>query len=519
MFRRTRPSILKRRLAIVSLFVLSVLVVAPLRGEDQFEPVRQRIAKALTDTNVPSIAVAVAREGMIVWEQGFGWADRENRVPASEHTLYSLASISKPITATGLMVLKERGKLDLDKPANDYLGDVKLRVRVGDPAEATLRRVANHTAGLPLHYQFFYADESYRAPARDETIRRYGNLVTAPGERFQYSNLGYGVLDYVIERAGGRKFADVMREEVFLPLGMTHTSVDVGPGLEPHQAIRYTPEGRRIPFYDFDHPGASAVFASAHDLVRFAMFHMKEHLADQRPILSDAAIDEMQVATAHSPGGGGYGVGWGVNDANRGYHSIQHSGGMPGVSTLCSFVPSQRVAVVVLCNTGSPLVGYLNDMIYKIVLPERKAEGGSSTKGSPDSASNEPPPRSQLLGRWKGSLSTYKNDVPLVLSIKALDDARVKLGKQLETLLSDATYSGGYLRGRFAGEIDYDDARGRGYQLQLELKLRDGVLNGPLIVTTLPDGRGSSATSHWVNLKRESGPSESQPATTAPAGG
>jgi CubicO group peptidase (beta-lactamase class C family) len=238
MFRRTRPTTHKRRLAIVSLFVLTLLGVAPLRGEDEFEPVRQRIAKALTDTNVPSIAVAVAREGKIVWEQGFGWADRENRVSASEHTLYSLASISKPITATALMVLKERGKLDLDKPANDYLGDVKLRVRVGEAAEATLRRVANHTAGLPLHYQFFYVDESYRAPSRDETIRRYGNLVTAPGERFQYSNLGYGVLDYVIERAGGRKFSDVMREDVFLPLGMTHTSVDVGPGLEAHQAIR-----------------------------------------------------------------------------------------------------------------------------------------------------------------------------------------------------------------------------------------------------------------------------------------
>ena len=145
-----------------------------------------------------------------------------------------------------------------------------------------MRRVANHTSGLPLHYQFFYADESYRPPTRDETIRRFGNLVTAPGERYQYSNLGYGVLDYVIERASGKPFADFMREEVFLPLGMTHTSIDVGPGLEPHQAIRYTPEGKRIPFYEFDHPGASAVYRQRHDLVRFAMFHMKEHLADQR---------------------------------------------------------------------------------------------------------------------------------------------------------------------------------------------------------------------------------------------
>lgn len=144
--------------------VLLVCVAQPAGAdEDRFEPVRQRIAKALVDRNIPSFAVAVAHEGEIVWEQGFGWADRENRVPASEHTLYSVASVSKPVTATGLMVLVERKKIDLDKPINDYLGETKLRARVGDAAEATVRRVANHTSGLPLHYQFFYADESPRA--------------------------------------------------------------------------------------------------------------------------------------------------------------------------------------------------------------------------------------------------------------------------------------------------------------------------------------------------------------------
>ena len=147
--------------------------------------------------------MAVARDGQIVWEQGFGWADRENRVAANEHTMYSLASISKPITATGLAVLLERGKIELDKPINDYLGEAKLKSPAfSNVTDATVRRVANHSAGLPLHYQFFYADEPYHRPAMDETIRRYGNLVTAPGERFQYSNLGYGVIDYVISPRG-----------------------------------------------------------------------------------------------------------------------------------------------------------------------------------------------------------------------------------------------------------------------------------------------------------------------------
>ncbi len=261
---RRRSTILPcTRLALSIALVHFLWGTALTTADDHFEPVRERIAKALVDHNVPSICVAVAHQGEIIWEQGFGWADRENRITANEHTLYSLASISKPFTATGLMVLVEQNKLDLDKPTNDYLGVAKLRARRGDAADATLRRVANHTSGLPLHYQFFYADEDYCPPTRDETIRRFGNLVTEPGEHYQYSNLGYGVLDYVIERASGDSFAGFMREHVFLPLGLTHTSVGVGGALEPHQAIRYTPDGRRIPFYEFDHPGASAVYSSA----------------------------------------------------------------------------------------------------------------------------------------------------------------------------------------------------------------------------------------------------------------
>src|SRR5207248_664015 len=128
---------------------------------------------ALIEDGAPSLAVAVARDGEIVWEEGFGWADRAARIPADAHTPYSLASISKPVTATAMMVLVERGKVDLDQPVESYLRGCHLNARAGSAEEATVRRVANHTAGLPLHYQFFYEDEPYLRPAMAETMRRY----------------------------------------------------------------------------------------------------------------------------------------------------------------------------------------------------------------------------------------------------------------------------------------------------------------------------------------------------------
>ena len=193
----------------------------------RFAAIRARIRETLVEQALPSLSVAVARDGGILWEEGIGWADRERRVPATLHTMYALASITKPITATALMVLAERGLIDPARPANEYLGETKLRARVGDADGATVQRIANHTSGLPRHYQLFYEDEPYPRPQIEETIRRYGNLVTAPGERWRYSNLGYAVLGHIVSRVSSQGYADFVRREVFLPLGMLRSSVRV----------------------------------------------------------------------------------------------------------------------------------------------------------------------------------------------------------------------------------------------------------------------------------------------------
>ena len=359
------------RLAGVGLLLLGAWAALPAMAADKFEPVREYIREQLREKSLPSVAVAVAQDGKIVWEEGFGWADRERRLPADAHTPYSLASISKPITTTGLMRLVQDGKVDLDRPANDYLGAAKLVARVGDERQATVRRVADHTAGLPLYFQFFYEDEPYRRPSMDETILRYGNLVTAPGERHVYSNLGYGVLDYIIERVSGKSYTDFMREEVFVPLGMTRTSIDIGPGLAPFAATRYGQDGLPIPFYDFDHPGGSAVFSSAHDLVRFGMFHLKNRLKDQKQILSPALIDEMHRPTGGVKDGNGYGVGF-SNDLRHGYRVISHTGGMGGVSTVMWLIPEKNIAIVALANASSGLPFEAADRIASVVLPKWK---------------------------------------------------------------------------------------------------------------------------------------------------
>lgn len=488
---------------VAMVLLVGILVVFPPQPQksDQFDTIRALIRTELDHRKVVSMAVAVAKDGKILWEEGFGWADKERQVPATEHTMYSLASISKPITATGIMVLKERGKIDIDKPINDYLGEAKLLARIGNANDATVRRVANHTSGLQLHYQFFYADEPFKPPTMDETIRRYGVIMTPPGERYQYANQGYGFLGYVIERVSGKSYADFLREEVFLPLGMTHTSVNVAPGLERHQAIRYAADGTPLPFYDFDHPGASAVYSSAHDLIRFGMFHLKTRLPDQKAILKDETTDEMQRPTSVMGPETGYGFGWVVRDHPDGYRLVSHSGGMPGVRTLLTIIPAEKIAIAVLTNSthGNP------EMIVNEIIPivrGKKRQQPRDPQPAPAETMKQTP--AQFLGTWSGILKTYKEEIALTLQFKEAGEVHIHLAQQPTTVLNNVRFSDSTVTGRTTGEIGTEESKRGSYTIEFWLRLRGDVLNGVASAISVPGNRIAGATSHWVEVRRQS---------------
>jgi CubicO group peptidase (beta-lactamase class C family) len=474
--------------------------VAP-RGP-QFDSVRATIRRAI-DGGVPSIAVAVAKDGRIIWEEGFGLADRERGTPAGAHTLYSLASISKPFTATGLMKLVERGKVRLDRPANEYLGAGRLTALTGDVSQATVRRIMSHTAGLPLHYQFFYENAAHRRPSMDTTISRYGILVNPAGDVYQYSNLGYGILDHVISRVSGQSYADYMRNEVFLPLGLTRTSVDIAPGLEPHVAQRYDSRLRPIPFYTFDHPGGSAVYSSAHDLVLFGMFHLKNRLPGQQRILADSTIDAMQRIHTPDTTSGGYGLGWIIARDESGYRRVSHTGGMPGVNTVLALYPSENLVVAVLANQSGATPFRVADDIAATILPRYAAERTARRARQSALAPTPPPafPPPELAGAWTGTLRTYDGTTPIALLFQPDGDVHVTLGTQLKTLLTGASFNRGELTGRFLGAIPTEEQRRHAYSVLLNVRLRDGVLRGQASAMSTEDPVYYALTS-YVELSK-----------------
>lgn len=486
--------------------LLSVALVSTgyARANDRFTPVRNAIATHLSQTNTPSIVVAVSRGSTVVWEEAFGLADREKRIAATPSTMYSLASDTKPLTAAGLMTLVQAGKIALDAPVNDYLGSARVVAHIGDANDATVRRIGNHSAGLPEHYSFFYANEPWRRPSADESIRDYGGLFTPPGEHYEYSNLGYGILDYVIARASREPFADYMREAVFLPLAMQRTTMETNDAaFSPYEAVRYGDDGMPIPLYETDHDGASAGWSSADDMLRFGMFNLKMRLPNQAPILTDASIDAMHEPTVDEGNGNGdgYGLGWETR-YRSGYRLVEHTGDMPGAAAVLRTVPEQGVVVVVLSNAEDfQFVNAIANQILGILLPDWHV---------PPTQADQPPtpfvPSAALAGRWTGSVAIPSGELPMTLDILASGGVHVRFDDGREAVVMHPRLTDdGYFRGSAAGDLKIPDAVRRPYTVGFRLKLRDdGRLTGE--VTARADQRGVIATDGWWPSSAQSAP-------------
>jgi len=292
-----------------------------------------KIEAAIEARRAPSMSVAVARDGGIVWSDGFGLADNARRTPATASTPYAVASLTKTFTATALMVLHERNRLALDDPIAKHLGAV-ARPNVAAPPEVTIRRTLENVAGFPVHAQWFFLDRPARPSSFAETLRCYGTEISRPGPRYVYSNLGYGVLGELIARASGQTYEIFLARNVLQPLGLASAKIARRVEETAGAATLYGTDGEAIPFFLSDHPGASDLYISAEDLARFGLFHAGG-LQPSRPVIGEASRKAMQ-----QPGLGGYGFGWLINADWRDRRVVFNSGAKPGASAALWILPA-----------------------------------------------------------------------------------------------------------------------------------------------------------------------------------
>ena len=332
---------------------------AELKGFSKF------VRSTMEAWKVPGAAIAVVRDGEIVFMRGFGLRDVENGLPVTPQTIFALASGTKAFTTMALGLLADQGKLDWDTPVRHYLPDFKLH----DPfatERITPRDLVTHRSGLPRHDMAWY-NSPYE---REELVHRLRYLRPNKDLRevWQYQNLMYMAAGYLIEHLTGETWETFVRRHIFEPLGMqgSNFSVEVSQTLPDYALPHKDNEGRveQIPFYNACAVGpAGAINTNVAGMARWLLLHLNRGRLGDSQFISEGQIRQMhapqmamqQPAKWDELPHKSYGLGWFV-EPYRGHDLIHHGGNLDGFATMTTLMPRDNIGVVVLSNlNGTPL--------------------------------------------------------------------------------------------------------------------------------------------------------------------
>ncbi|MHB1327458.1 MAG: serine hydrolase domain-containing protein [Gemmatimonadales bacterium] len=310
----------------------------------------------LAKYHVPGASIAVARNGAIVWSEGFGMANLELSAPATPRTKFRIGSISKTLTSVAVAALWQEGKLDLDAPVQRYVPSFPDK---GHPIST--RQLAGHLSGIP-HYTAADVVNTVHYPTVTAALDKFRDrpLLFVPGERYAYSSFGWNLISAVVEGASGAEFLGEMQRRVFDPFGMTETIADHYARIIPGRTAFYGADssGRVLngPAVDNSDVWAGGGFLStAEDLTRFA------HGVLTGRVVADSTREllfrPMTTAEGKSTG---YGLGWRITSLD-GRRAVGHGGSHVGASAQLLVVPELGLAVAILSNANhrglEPLAG------------------------------------------------------------------------------------------------------------------------------------------------------------------
>jgi CubicO group peptidase (beta-lactamase class C family) len=431
-------------------------VSKPSREEQHdFQAIRKQILQAIAQGAATGVGVAVTHRGRIIWEEGFGWANREAALKVTSRTAFSLASITKPFTATTLLTLVAEGKVSLDDPVNRYLSNSPIKGTNGNVNDATVRLLGAHASGLPVMFEEYLQDEADLARSPDALLREYGRLAYPPGSCYEYSNIGFAALGAIASSLTGTDFGTLMTQRVLTPLGLHDSFFDTNVARLPTGAARYDPVGNPILYYTTSTPASGELYASAHDLAHFAMFNMKTYSKDQSRILDDRWIGELHKPVHVGPAGVATTFGWFSAQLKSGAPVIFKNGGQAGVATILYMVPSEELACLVLTNRsdGRELAYRVCNHVLASYLPEwHQPEEASGPSPSPFVAT------SSFGGRWQGTLTHGGTETQIRLNIESSDSAFLALGNKAAEKITGMQSEGAAFTGTSAGLIESPDA-------------------------------------------------------------
>lgn len=362
----------------ITIFISIILVVAvsglnPIRRTaEPFAPLEEftahfdeRIPGLMRLYGIPGASIALVKDSELVWSGAYGYANMENGRKLTTDTPMRVQSISKSVTAWGILKLAEQGKIDLDSPVTGYLKSWRFPPSDFSAERVTVRQLLSHTAGLPLGDVFTIYSPKEAMPSLQEKLTEEAVLMREPGTAFSYSNIGYNLLELLIEEVTGRDFAEYMEQEILIPLGLSHSSFVWREEFDSNLPVGYDLRGRPVPAYVYPEKGSGGLFATVEDIAAFTIAGM-EDVSSSQQVLSPLGIKALYTPVSDHIGiyglvFDGYGLGHYLETLPNDKQAVSHGGQGTGIMTHFHAVPESGDAIVILTNSQRswPFISYL----------------------------------------------------------------------------------------------------------------------------------------------------------------
>lgn len=352
--------------------------------------------------HLPGVAIGVVADQQLVWSKGFGFADVERRTPMTPQTKFRMASHSKLFTATAIMQLREQGKLRLDDPVSKHLPWFRVKRAAEEDPEITIEELLTHSSGLPREAGSHWT--TFDFPTSEELRGLMGERQApfSPEVRWKYSNLAYSVAGLVIEAVSGQTWADYVRQHIYVPLGMTASSVDQNVDGLAVGYNRLMPDSTRAtnPFIDArGMAAATGITSTVDDMARFASAQFRTGPRGGANILSTGSLRQMhRVRVLESNWTQGNAIGFAVR-RERDKVYVSHGGSYPGYQTQTMLYPEGKVAVIVLTNADDANPGGIATQLMNTV-GEAVAKA-AAPKAAPSTTTWDPS-WSRFAGLYRG---------------------------------------------------------------------------------------------------------------------
>jgi CubicO group peptidase (beta-lactamase class C family) len=362
------------------------------------------IEREMAVNEITGVSISLVDDQKVIWQQGFGYSDLENKILATPETVYRAGSIAKVFTAAAAMQLAEQGKLDIDQPLSAALPEFSIKTRFPNAAPVTPRNIMCHHSGLPSN---FLQGLFVREPDRFESVVaniRDEYQAFPPNYVFSYSNLGMALLGAAIQKVSGEPFDTYMDQRFFQPLGMTQSSFVQRPIAKAYD------RNKEIEVFSLRDMPAANLLSNVVDLSQFLKMQFSEGKARDSQILSAASTREMvRVQNKNFPMTFGQyvGLGWMMSgiDVPGGGSVASHGGSLPDSHSMMAMLPEHKLGVVILSNSSSSHVS-VSKIATEALRLMLAAKTGIRQDTKPPVRAAERAPTTEELRQFDGNFDT-----------------------------------------------------------------------------------------------------------------